>query len=216
MQIYFVKFRLKLTSKAGLPRLARPPRPGSCLDFAFQYTLIRNNRWKKFGLEYWALPGSNLPWRPCIEVCMCQKQQLCCRVPEAFFRRHFFQTLYLKCLVLIVQPSHGLWTPREKIAFTARPKIQSQSQIFRYGRSIFCLPHRPNFSDIFDLCLHWVFVVREPSNMMHDERTNRSEICTSEDVINGNEGRTTIAEGPLEPEGQRGELLSPPQILTIH
>ena len=55
---------------------------------------------------------------------------------------------------------HGLRTPREEIAFTARPKIQSQSQIFRYGRSIFCLPHRPNFSDIFDLCLHWVSVVR--------------------------------------------------------
>jgi hypothetical protein len=49
---------------------------------------------------------------------------------------------------------HGLRTPREEIAFTARPKIQSQSQIFRYGRSIFCLPHQPNFSDIFDLCLH--------------------------------------------------------------
>ena len=46
------------------------------------------------------------------------------------------------------------------IAFTAQPKIQSQSQIFRYGRSIFCLPHQPNFSDIFDLCLHWLSVVR--------------------------------------------------------
>ena len=57
---------------------------------------------------------------------------------------------------------HGLRTPREEIAFTARPKIQSQSQIFRYGGSIFCLPHRPNFSDIFDLCLHWVSVVRGP------------------------------------------------------
>ena len=55
---------------------------------------------------------------------------------------------------------HGLRTPREKIAFTARPEIQSQSQIFRYGQCIFCLPHRPNFSDIFDLCLHWVSVVR--------------------------------------------------------
>ena len=39
-------------------------------------------------------------------------------------------------------------------------KVQSQSQIFRYGGSIFCLPHRPNFSDIFDLCLHCVSVVR--------------------------------------------------------
>ena len=55
---------------------------------------------------------------------------------------------------------HGLWTPREEIVFTARPKIHSHSQIFRYGRSIFCLPHRPIFSGIFDLCLHWVSVVR--------------------------------------------------------
>ena len=48
---------------------------------------------------------------------------------------------------------------------TVRPKSQSQSQIFRYGPSIFCLPHRPNFSDIFDLCLHWVSVVREWSEL---------------------------------------------------
>ena len=55
---------------------------------------------------------------------------------------------------------HGLRTPREEKAFTARPKIHSHSQIFRYSQSIFCLPLRPNFSDIFDLCLHWVSVVR--------------------------------------------------------
>ena len=30
--------------------------------------------------------------------------------------------------------SHGLRTPSEEIVFTARPKIQSQSQIFRYGQ----------------------------------------------------------------------------------
>jgi hypothetical protein len=42
-------------------------------------------------------------------------------------------------------PTHGLRTPGEKMVFTARPKIQSQSQIFRYGRSIFCLPQCPNF-----------------------------------------------------------------------
>ena len=47
--------------------------------------------------------------------------------------------------------------PSEEIAFTAWPKINSQSQIFMYGRSIFCLPHQPKF---FDLCLHWVLVVR--------------------------------------------------------
>ena len=43
---------------------------------------------------------------------------------------------------------------------TARPKIHSHSKMFRYGRSIFCLPDQPNFSDIFDLCLRWVSVVR--------------------------------------------------------
>ena len=52
--------------------------------------------------------------------------------------------------------NHRLETLREEIAFTARPKIHSHTQIFRYGRNIFCLPHRPNFSDIFDLSLHWV------------------------------------------------------------
>ena len=66
--------------------------------------------------------------------------------------------------VVLMQFKHaifqGLWTPREEIAFTARPKVQSQSQIFRYGGSKFCLPHRPKFPDIFDLCLHWVSVVR--------------------------------------------------------
>ena len=72
---------------------------------------------------------------------------------------------------------HGLRTPREEIAFTARPKIQSQSQIFRYGGSIFCLPHRPNFSDIFDLCLHWVSVVRDHDHVItHDICNNFIEI----------------------------------------
>ena len=56
---------------------------------------------------------------------------------------------------------HRLRTCGEEIAFTARPKIQSQSEIYRYGRSIFCLPHRPNISGFFDLCLHWVSVVRD-------------------------------------------------------
>ena len=39
-------------------------------------------------------------------------------------------------------------------------KINSHSQISRYAGNIFCLPHRPKFSDFFDLCLHWVSVVR--------------------------------------------------------
>ena len=48
----------------------------------------------------------------------------------------------------------------------AWPKIHSHSQIFKYGQTIFCLPHRPIFSDIFDLCLHWVSVVRDTSNAL--------------------------------------------------
>ena len=59
---YFFIFNHLLT--AGLPRLARPPRPGTCLDFGFQYAHIRNNRSKKIGVRYWTLPGSNLPWWP--------------------------------------------------------------------------------------------------------------------------------------------------------
>ena len=55
---------------------------------------------------------------------------------------------------------HGLRPPGEEIVFTARPKTHSHSQIFRYCRSIFCLAHRPKFSDFFDFCLHWVSVVR--------------------------------------------------------
>ena len=68
----------------------------------------------------------------------------------------FFCNENIKLVYLL---RHGLRTPREEIAFTAQPKIHSHSQIFRYGQSICCLPHRPNFSDIFDICLHWVSVV---------------------------------------------------------
>jgi hypothetical protein len=83
--------------------------------------------------------------------------------------------------------SHGLRSPGEKTAITARPKIQSQSQILMYGRSIFCLPHRPNFSDIFDFCLHWVSVVRDASDIIElsDFRrdTLRLSICTVNSII---------------------------------
>ena len=54
--------------------------------------------------------------------------------------------------------NHRLRTPREEIACPARSRIHLQ--IFRYNRSIFCLPQRPNYSYIFDLYLHWVSVVR--------------------------------------------------------
>ena len=69
--------------------------------------------------------------------------------------KHQFTTTARKLVFLTTNcltKEHGLRTPREEIAFTAWPKIQSQSQISRYGRSIFRLPYRPNFSDIFDGC----------------------------------------------------------------
>ena len=83
-------------------------------------------------------------------------------------------------------PVHGLRTPRQKIAFTARPKSHSHSQIFRYGQRIFCLPHRPNYSDIFDLCLHWVSVVRGSPDLnvkatMADDEVNQADI---DDILN--------------------------------
>ena len=65
-----------------------------------------------------------------------------------------------KSLTLFTGFPHGLRTPWEEIAFTERRKIHSNSQIFRYGQSIFCLPNRPKFSNIFDFCIHWVSVVR--------------------------------------------------------
>ena len=77
---------------------------------------------------------------------------------------------------LLYSSRQGLRTPREEIAFTARPKIHSHSQIFRYGGSIFCLPHRPIFSDILDLCLHWVSVVRGPKQYVTDYFLHRHKI----------------------------------------
>ena len=71
---------------------------------------------------------------------------------------------------------HGLRTPREEIAFTtAWPKIQSHSQILRYGRGIFCLSHRPNFSDSFNLCLHWVSVVRAYRQCVQKSKSNKKQ-----------------------------------------
>ena len=67
-------------------------------------------------------------------------------------------TLALRKLKMYL--AHRLQMLGEEIAFTAWPKIHSHSQIFKYGQSIFFLSHRPNFLNIFDLCLRWVSVVR--------------------------------------------------------
>ena len=67
---------------------------------------------------------------------------------------------------------HGLQTSGEEIPFTARPKINSHFQLFWYSRSIFCLPNRPKFSDFFDLCLHWVSVVRVQNHHLNSSTTH--------------------------------------------
>ena len=90
---------------------------------------------------------------------------------------------YLQSLTPANSISHGLRTPREEIAFTARPKIHSHSQIFWYGGSIFCLPHRPNFSGIFDLCLHWVSVVRDSQDQKENSLSVRTFKTQSSVVI---------------------------------
>ena len=41
--IEMCKFSEWTAMLTGAPRLARPPKPGPCLDFGFQYALIRNN-----------------------------------------------------------------------------------------------------------------------------------------------------------------------------
>ena len=48
---------------SGVPGLARPPRPGPCLDFGFQLRSYKKQPIKKIGVENWALPGSNSQWR---------------------------------------------------------------------------------------------------------------------------------------------------------
>ena len=65
-----------------------------------------------------------------------------------------------KSLTLFSGFPHRLQMPWDEVVFTKWRKIHSHSQIFRYGRSIFCLPHWPKLSYFFDLCLHFTSVVR--------------------------------------------------------
>ena len=93
----------------------------------------------------------------CKELSFFKQNQIKCLSMGPFCREQFFSSLKENGNDVKV---HGLRTPSEEIAFTARPKIHSQ--IFTYGRGmfLFSLSHRPKFSDFFDLCHHWVSVVR--------------------------------------------------------
>ena len=74
----------------------------------------------------------------------------------------------------------------EEITFTARPKIKSQSQIYRYSRSKFCLPHRPEISDFFDLCLHLVSVFRDLAQCKRSKSTRHGLLTPNEGISERN------------------------------
>ena len=86
---------------------------------------------------------------------------ICSFIPKLQFATppaSYAAIVFLKDSYLVETQFYARTTDAQRGNSPARPKIQSQ--IFRYSRSIFCLPHRPNFSDFFDFCLHWVSVVR--------------------------------------------------------
>ena len=108
------------------------------------------------------------------------KEGACIDYENVIFRGDSRSGNCLNSLLLIISQAqswlrslaltHGLWTLGDEIAFAAWLEIHSHSQIFRHGRSIFCLPHRSKFSDFFDLCLHWVSVVRASHNRPTEPR----------------------------------------------
>ena len=131
-------------------------------------------------------------WTPCKVITFSARpkinthSQIFRYAQSIFCLRHWpkFSDFFDLCLhwVFVVRGyNQGLGTPSNEIAFTARPKIQSQSQIFRYGQSIFCRSHRPNFSDIFVSCLCWMSAVRgiaQSTNQKQNGRlTERFDIC---------------------------------------
>ena len=76
----YPKHGCSIKASPGPPQLARPPRPGPCLDFGFQYTLIRNN-------------CSNSPWRPCsLKHAPNIFDQKWLRVNLRYFGSTYFQT----------------------------------------------------------------------------------------------------------------------------
>ena len=135
---------------------------------------LRICRWRRI-LPNCKLPHITYPCRLLINVCQIAVSS-CNYIIFAIFlvwSKNLFPMFWItrkkskiKCTKYALDNNfclaHGQRTPSEDIAFTARPKINSHSKIFRYGgRSICCLPHLPEFLDFFDLCLHWVSIVRD-------------------------------------------------------
>ena len=113
---------------------------------------VKNNRWKKIGVEYWALPGSNSLWRPWIHIIMVWlknfwvlkllvplpnigfKPQICLYV----YTYRILSVVYLSrqetgmhtlcCLIIVVYPNkHNTYTKVEKILKGSLDLIPSPS-----------------------------------------------------------------------------------------
>ena len=99
-----------------------PTKPSLCLHFPTKYS------------------------NSCLSYVFCEMSSFRLLCPNEFVSLSFciclLTYLYGQLVIYPLIPysniwAHGLRTPREEMTFTARPKIKSQSQIFRYGRSIF-------------------------------------------------------------------------------
>ena len=111
------------------------------LDIFFQLCCLK--------LQNWIHSPTMLETQAVFRVCAIVRETgdipwSCILINNEAFRRHLAQTTDAQI----------------ENSLQCMAKIQSQSQSFWYGRSIFCLPHRPHFWDIFDSCLHWVSVIR--------------------------------------------------------
>ena len=58
-----------------------------------------------------------------------------------------------------VQPT-DYWRPETKRPSLHSQKLNPNPKFLGTAKAYFCLPHRPNLSDFFDLCRHWLSVVR--------------------------------------------------------
>ena len=65
--------------------------------------------------------------------------------PNAIVEESNYWSFFLLALVM---SKHGLRTPREEIAFTARPKIHSQSQILGTAKAYFVCHISPIWFDL--------------------------------------------------------------------
>ena len=73
------------------------------------------------------------------------------------------------------------------VEFQAQGKQNNkQIQTRTLNLFIFCLPNQPNFSDIFDLCLHWMSVVRGFKDYFYLLKCSNAKTCKNQKAGNFN------------------------------